>query len=261
MLMSDVRISDLISSGVLSDATEANIGPVSYDLRTKCFYADGDELSEVELEPGDSVFVGSIETVRLPGDVAARVMLKNSRIRQGLTLDAPLYFPGHATRLFFRVTNVSADIIRLDTRKGIAQATFEKVDEPKHPYEGVFSDEFDFSGLATYEGAYSAQIKKLDKKKDELKGMESRIYGNVMTLFALFAAIFTFVNVNAGALSGGSPVSSVIVVDLMVLGGFTLLAGVMDSVTSAHRGQRPKWWVVAIGIVAIAVSVAVSFVC
>ena len=102
--------------------------------------------------------MGSKETVALPGDLAARVLLKNSRIRQGLALDAPLYFPGHSTRVFFRVTNVSADTVSLDASRGIAQLTFETVDGVEHPYEGAFSGEMDFSDLASYEDVYGDQV-------------------------------------------------------------------------------------------------------
>ena len=37
----------------------------------------------------------TIEVIHLPGTLAARVMLRSSRIRQGLSLSAPLCFPGH----------------------------------------------------------------------------------------------------------------------------------------------------------------------
>lgn len=33
------------------------------------------------------------ELIHLPSTLVARVMLRNFRIRQGLSLDAPLYFP------------------------------------------------------------------------------------------------------------------------------------------------------------------------
>lgn len=254
MLMSDTKIKGLIRSGVLMDASESNVGPVSYDLTTKCFYADGKELDETTLNPGESVFVGSVETVSLPSDVAARIQLKNSRIRQGLSLDAPLYFPGHSTRLFFRVTNVSADAIVLDAARGIAQVTFETVDGVEVPYEGAFSKEFDFKGLASYEGVYSDQIKKIEKKKGEVEGIEKRIYGNVLALFAIFAAIFTLVNVNAGAVSNGPTAFNVVVVDLMVVGGFTLLAAVIDSIISGNAGSKPKWWLYVIAGIALVAS-------
>lgn len=258
MLMSDSKIVELIHSGVLEGAKLSNVGPVSYDLVTRGFYLDGKEVAEVELEPGDSVFAGSVETIRLPSDVAARVVLKNSRLRQGLSIDAPLYFPGHSTRLFFRVTNVSADSIHLDTSRGIAQATFERVDGVEHPYEGAFSDEFSFSGLASYENVYGSQVTKVEKKRDEILGIESRIYGNVLTLFGVFAAIFTLVNVNAGALTDGASVSHVVVVDLMVLGGFTLLAAIIDSIVASAGERKAKWWLLAVAVAAIVASVVMS---
>lgn len=75
-------------------------------------------------------------------------LLRNSRIRQGLSLDAPLYFPGHGTRLFYRVTNVSGGTITLDKSKGIAQVAFQHVEGTvAHPYHGAFSDELDFNGI------------------------------------------------------------------------------------------------------------------
>lgn len=258
MLLSDARIRKLIEDGVIEDARPDNVGPVSYDLVTKGFYRDGTELTEVELAPGESVFVGSREVVRLPGDIAARVLLKNSRIRQGLALDAPLYFPGHATRIYFRVTNVSASTISLDAGKGIAQVTFEGVDGVEHPYSGAFSDEFSFSGLGSYEDVYGDQIREVEEKRDELKGIEHRIYGTVLTLFGIFAAIFTFVNVNAGALSQETPVRWVVVVDLMVLGGFLLLAMVIDSVVTPTDGGKRKWWLLVIALAAIAASAVLA---
>ena len=258
MLLSDTKIRGLMASGVLNGAKEANVGPVSYDLQTKGFYVDGKQKAEVELSPGDSVFVGSKETISLPRDIAARVLLKNSRIRQGLSLDAPLYFPGHSTRIFFRVTNVSADTVSLDSSRGIAQLTFETVDGVEHPYEGAFSDEMDFSGLASYEDVYGDQVRKLDEKRDEIKGLETRIYGNVMTLFGVFAAIFTFVNVNAGALSSDASPSWVVIVDLMVLGGFAFLAGIMDSVVSRRGNGKPRRWLFILAILAIAASIYIA---
>lgn len=100
MLLSDLSIKELVEAGVLENAIEENVGPVSYDLRTLEFYPMGGKATEVELMPGESVFVGSQEVIHLPNTLAARVMLRNSRIRQGLSLDAPLYFPGHSTRVF-----------------------------------------------------------------------------------------------------------------------------------------------------------------
>lgn len=99
--------------------------------------------------PGESVFVGSQEIVHLPNTLAASVMLRNSHICQDLSSDAPLYFPGHSTRVFFRVTNVGQDTIVLDCARGIAQLVFERVEgEVEHSYNGAFADEFDYRGVS-----------------------------------------------------------------------------------------------------------------
>ena len=88
------------------------------------------------------------ELIHLPSTLAARVMLRNSRIRQGLSLDAPLYFPGHSTRVFFRVTNIGQGVIALDCSRSIVQLVFERVEgSVEHPYDGAFADEFVYGGV------------------------------------------------------------------------------------------------------------------
>lgn len=161
MPLSDEKIKALVKSGVLKNATDDRIGPVSYDLRTDCFYIDESKCLSVRLAPGDSAYVAAKESVSLPNDLTARVILRNSRMRQGLTLDAPLYFPGHATVLYFRVTNISGDIIALSTSSDIAQVIFEWVDGTvEHPYEGAFAGEFDYRGMGTYSDVYRADMER-----------------------------------------------------------------------------------------------------
>lgn len=59
----------------------------------------------------------TIEVIHLPGTLAARVMLRSSRIRQGLSLSALLCFP--VVRLgLFRVTNVNNGAVVLDFASG-----------------------------------------------------------------------------------------------------------------------------------------------
>lgn len=101
MVLADSRIKELIYSGVLDNADLSKVGPVSYDLTTRAFYTNDGEQASVTLLPGDSVYVASKEAIHLPDNLVARVLLKNSRMRQGLSLDAPLYFPGHSTVGFF----------------------------------------------------------------------------------------------------------------------------------------------------------------
>jgi|GEM_PF-395437 len=257
MILSDGSIKRLIDEGVLADAEYGAIGPVSYDLRTASFNRDGSSMDEVSLMPGDSVFVSSVESIHLPNDIAARVMLRNSRIRQGLTLDAPLYFPGHETTIFFRVTNVSASEIHLDTKKGIAQVSFETVDHSVDmPYSGTFNKEFDFRNLADYTDVYSSELREIEDKKDEIKGLETRIYGNVMALLAVIAAVFTLVNVNAGIVSGGVDASDVVVSNLMVVGGFSILSFIIKDVIANKSGEVRGIPILVVGIALIIAAVA-----
>lgn len=168
MLLSHQSILACINDGVIKDGKTENVGPVSYDLTTQNFFTDKTsyirKLTSYTLNPGDSVFVASAEAVSLPNDLAYSVRIKNSRLRLGPHLDAPLYFPGHETRVYFRVTNVSGDVIVLDTKKGIAQLVFERLDQPTDaPYGGAFSDEGAFRGLGDYESRYEHDLKKVEE--------------------------------------------------------------------------------------------------
>lgn len=257
-MLSDSIIKELIGAGVLADAVEANVGPVSYDLRTRAYYTAEGERDRIELMPGDSTFVASVESIHLPRDLAARVTLRNSRIRQGLSIAAPVYFPGHETSVYFRVTNVGADAVSLGTSDGLAQLSFERVDgEVERPYEGAFSSEFNYRGLASYEGAYSAEMRKLERKAADVEGIEHRIYGNVLALFAVFAAIFTLVNVSAGAFGGLAAVETV-ALDLMVLGAFLVFAAVVAGMVGPASDRGRTRTPLAVGLGALAASVLLA---
>ena len=165
MVLADSRVNELVDSGVLANASRDNIGPVSYDLTTDGFYTQAGKVSNISLMPGDSVFVATRESIHLPKNLVARVLIKNSRLRQGITLDAPLYFPGHETVVYFRVTNVSSDEISLSPARPIAQLTFEEVSgEVERPYQGTFSNEFEFKGLAGYKDIYAAETRRIEEK-------------------------------------------------------------------------------------------------
>lgn len=258
MLLSDGKIRALVENGVLRDANEGGIGPVSYDLTTDAFYTDDKKVPSVTLAPGESAFVSAKESIKLPDNLAARVLLRNSRMRQGLTLDAPLYFPGHETVVFFRVTNISADAIALDAGKGIAQIVFETVDGVvENPYRGAFSGEFDYRGMGKYTDVYANDMRKLENKADEIKGIEKRMYGNVLALMAIFAAIFTLVNVNAGILSQDVEMGTVLVVNLTIVGSFSLLVGLISFIMRPGEKKRAAA-PIAIAVVALLVAVVLA---
>lgn len=257
-VLSDSKIKALISDGILVNADENNTGSVSYDLRTDAFYTAEGKASSAELAPGDSVFVAAKERIKLPQTLTARVLLRNSRIRQGLTLDAPVYFPGHSTVVYFRVTNMSANAISLDTSKGLAQLAFDSVDgEVEHPYVGSFSNEFDYRGLADYSDIYRADIHEVNSKVKEIQGIERHIYGNVLALMAIFAAIFSLVNINIGAFANGLDGSMIVVVNLATIGSFAFLCALIAFVV---KPNEKKLWVVpaVMAVAAFAAAVVIA---
>lgn len=258
VLLSDSKIRELISSGVLTETRSENLGPVSYDLTTRAFHTrERQSLEKVTLSPGDSTYVSTVEVIKLPKNIAARVLLRNSRIRQGLSLDAPLYFPGHHTRVFFRVTNMSSDQITLSTSDGIAQLVFETVEgNVEHPYKGIFSDELDYRGLGGYKDIYANEIEMIDKKTDEVRDIEKHMYANVLALMAIFAAIFTLVNVNVVA--AGKCLSQVLVLNLTTVGSFGALVALITAVVKPkERWARITPWIVAVAAFAVAILVAI----
>lgn len=216
MLLRDIEIKDLMESKVLTGASSDRVQNIAYDLTTKCFYSDRDtQASEIDLLPNCSVFVGSVECIHLPDDMVAHVSLRNGRIRQGLQLTAPTYQPGHNTRVFFRITNISTSKIHLDTTAGIASISFEKLSGPvARPYDGVFCDEFDFKGLGAYDSKYRSEMTDIEKKVDSIQHIEKKMYGNVITLLTIFIGIFSLLNVNVSLASASVTVQRILTFNL-----------------------------------------------
>ena len=198
---------------------------IGYDLSTNLFYIDEKKSVEhIELEPGESVFVSSKEILTVPKNCCVRVVLKNSRLRQGLSLDAPVYQPGHHTRIFFRLSNISKDVIEVANSQKYATIIFDELKEtPDEIYNGAFVDEFSFKGLAAYQGMYSDQIHKIEKKKNELKDLEKSIYGNVLAILSVFVALFTLLTTNVTAISANFDLNKLLIIDCTLLGCISFL--------------------------------------
>lgn len=156
MVLTDREIHSWTSKhGLIENHDPDHFTNIGYDLRADHFASKDATSSHVTLKSGESVFVGAKENIKLPNDMIARVSLKNSRIRQGLSLDAPIYQPGHHTKVFFRLTNVSNDEIELREGDKYALIMFEKLSGPVDaPYKGTFSEEMSFSGMGEYMGIY-----------------------------------------------------------------------------------------------------------
>lgn len=244
-MLVDSELRELIKNGVLANADAMRIGPVSYDLRNMLFYKDGEAMDVVALQPGDSVFVGAEESIILPNNLTAQVVLKNSRIRQGLAIAAPIYFPGHHTRVFFRVSNISGNEIWLDKGHDIAQLIFDRLAVvPDVPYEGAYTDEFEYRGVGSYSDVYGSETRKIQREAEKVENMEQRIYGNVVAIMGVFVAVFSLINVDLSWAKAQASISSLIILNLSIIGGMSAFAGLLSTILGS-RGIKAAPWVIA----------------
>lgn len=218
---------------------ESCITNIGYDLRAEYFAVDQKEVTTTSIMPGESVFVASKESIRLPTNLLGRVFLKNSRIRQGLSLEAPVYQPGHFTKVFFRLRNVSNSEITLGAGEKYAMIVFEQLDDqPDNPYDGPFQKEIDFKGLADYQDIYKNQVKEIEKKAEDLKGMEHSIYANVLVILTVFVALFSFLTVNIGLLSNEAKMVNFMICNFTMLGSVSFLVATLQSIIGSKKGSK-----------------------
>lgn len=243
MVYTDKMIKDLISENVITNADESCITNIAYDLRTYKFYSGNSDKDECSLAPMESIFVGSTEQIHLRNDMIAKVYLRNKRIRQGLALDAPVYQPGHETRVFFRITNISDKNINLSNKDGLASIMFEKLpEEVEKPYGGKSQTEFNFRGIAGYADVLKDEIETIEKKKDEVKNIEKNMYGNVIALMTVFIGIFSLINVNVSqALSQTVDLKTLLVFNLSTAGSVSFMAALIHTFLSFEKSWK---WVI-----------------
>ena len=220
---------------------------IGYDLRTRQFcHGKGLVSDACTLDPGESVFVSAEETIAFGVDVMGRVYLKNSRIRLGLSLDAPVYQPGHKTRIFFRVMNVSDDRITLQKGESLAMIIFEKLEKkPETLYEGTFSDEDTFRGLAGYSAAFKNQIETIGGRLNEVKDIEQRMYGTVSLLMTVFIGIFTLLNVNVSLAKEAAGAANFVLFNAGTLCALSALMAMTNEMMQKNDKRKIHWlWLI-----------------
>lgn len=216
-----------------------NITNIGYDLTASGFIVGEILAEETELYPGQSVMVESEETVFFDVNTCGTIHIKNSRLRMGLSLESPVYQPGHETRIYFRLTNLSDSIIVLSAGNRYATLVFEQlVSPPEKPYTGTFQRELQYKNLAGYSSVYERETKAFEKKKVDLSRLEKSMYGNIITILSIFIAIFSIINVNFSMVQAGSSLSSVFSFNLSLVGGIGFLAALMEEII--HRDDTPR---------------------
>lgn len=271
MFLTDKQIKKLCKDNklIIENYQEENVGAVSYDLTVKDVIAvdeDNKKYNSYELKPGQTVFVSSLETLELPDDCVGIVTEKNSVMRQGLTAAAPYYQPGHKTRAYIRITNISGNIITVTSGKRIAQVFFTRLSEkPEKPYpmqsDASFNDELDFKGFGKYESEYEKEIKKINKVKEDLDEKANSIYANVMVFMGIIAAIFTIVTVNFEAFSGKNfSVLNVLSLNLSLAFAIAVFSGIVMFFIGKKRSKITYFVYILITALILAANVLLSFI-
>lgn len=145
-----------------------SINPVSYDLTIGSIISEDDEISRHVLRPEEMIFIKTREKIAMPDNLMGRIGEKNSRLRQGLWVSGPHYFPGHNTYIFLRVKNISPNAIGIKAGDNIAQLFLEQLDAvPDMTYNlqagASFNDEDQYRGLGRYKTEYDVRIKKMEQ--------------------------------------------------------------------------------------------------
>lgn len=256
MVLVDHEISELAKDKkLLNGYDESCITSVGYDLRTAYLVNNKKEVDSILLMPGESAFAASQEAVRLPNNLLARVYLKNSRLRQGLSLEAPVYQPGHYTKAFFRLRNVSNRAIRLRAGEKYAMVVFEQLDAiPDSPYDGVFQSEIDFKDLADYTKIYEQQMEEMEQSQENIKEMERNIYANVLVILTVFVALFSFLTVNVSLFASQAGMRNFLIGNFTMLGSISFLIAVLQTTIGGRRASTVSKvfsWVATIILLAI----------
>lgn len=191
------RADDIFQAGYF----ESNVTAISYDLHIEGIISEEALTDNYVLRPGELVFIKTKEKIRMPDDLMGRIGEKNSRMRQGLVVAGPHYFPGHSTYLYLRVQNITSGTIKLKKGDNIAQIFFEQlIDNPERDYKSQpnasFNDEDDYRGLARYKNQYEERMEKINDADKELDDKIKNIYANIVTMMGVFVSVFSLVMIN-----------------------------------------------------------------
>lgn len=264
MILSDESIKRLIKEGVLSFADIEKVGPISCDITIENIYFEGQRLAQLSLPPTDSAFIETRELLDLGGrNLAAEVRLRNRFLRKGLSLDAPLYFPGHKSRLFFRITNLCSEPVDLRCGDSPAQVVFFEVDKDLvSRYSGRYNGEVNYENnsslmdIGRYD-AFEAKSKQIDEKihkyEEQIDSINKSIYGNVLALMGIFVAVASIANTIAAA--DPSCIRNTVVLCMVITGSFSILFGFISLLFGKRKNASSGW---SVGMICFAFAVALT---
>ncbi len=191
---------DFSQKEIIKNSIPDNFYSVGYDLRILNIINPNSPvnatISSYDLHPGGTVFVSTKEDIYLPNTLVGVVVPKNSLIRYGLQIEAPVYQPGHHTKIFIRVTNISGNVFHLKEGDSIAAIMFEKISSPVDSYSGRYVSEFDYRGVPSYPTDTLPQYYQLEEKIKDINTLEESILNKVLTIMTVIISLFTLININ-----------------------------------------------------------------
>lgn len=252
-----VVMNEIQTMNIIENPEPMNFGKISYDLRVEKIIVDPKGLNKEEkdnfiLAPGGTVFVATIEDINMPLDMIGIVTQRNSIIRNGLSIDAPIYHPGHHTKIFLRVTNISDDDINIQYSQGIASIMFAKLSEEVDPYKGKFTNEFDYIGVGDFSKNIPQSIK-VNKKIDSIENMEKTLYEKVIALLTVFVGIFSLINLNVNFLANSKSLMTMLIYNMISIGGIGIMVGFVSFIV--NKKSKVSWIILIISLLLIAASI------
>mgnify|MGYP005756319897 FL=1 len=246
MYLVDRDLKKLAECGNIKNVSYDSIDSVSFDLHIDGIMCDDGKQSYKEIYPGESTIVSCLEEIEMPDDMIGIVIQKNSRLRTGITINSPVYRPGHKTKIFISVTNNSGKIIELSSGESIGAFMIERLEnKPDTVYSGGFQNEHEYKGLGNYKGIWDIKTKEIEKKYDSVKSLEKNIYGTVMTILTIFIGIFSLINFEVSFISNGSAgFAEMIIYNLIYVGGIGMLIGFINCILP--YANIKKWKLFAI---------------
>ena len=201
MILVDKKIKERSSEIFKDGYDESNVTAISYDLQIQGIVEEESLSESYTLRPNEMVFVKTKEKVKIPDDLMGRIGEKNSRMRQGLSVSGPHYYPGHETYIFLRVHNITSSTIKIKKNDKIAQLFFEELTEiPEKTYvnqtNASFNQEDDYRGLGNYKDEYQKRMEKVDDANKSLDERINNLYANILTIMGLFVSVFSIIMVN-----------------------------------------------------------------
>lgn len=101
----------------------------------------GIRISGIKMLPGDFLLASTVETVRVPNDLVARVEGKSSLARLGLVVHVTAGFidSGFSGQITLELVNMAPWAITLHAGMTIAQVAFERCAPVRTPYQGRYN--------------------------------------------------------------------------------------------------------------------------